>query len=105
MKLLLPLLLATALFIPAMPQQASANDRETITYRIITKDDRGRTVVRTVKGKAPRPARHLVRAKMAANIYKYEGNATVRHDVVSSPEIMFHIDSDGNIRTGHAWDK
>ena len=35
--------------------------------------------------------------------YRYAGRPTLRHDEVSSPEIIFHT-RNGKIRPGHDWD-
>lgn len=41
-------------------------------------------------------------------VYRYEDNANLKHDKVSSPEIIFHVQKDayGNKRIvpGHAFD-
>lgn len=51
-----------------------------------------------------RPVRPIDRIVLNNMVYRYEGNPTIRHEEVSSPEVMFHLEN-RRVLAGHAWDR
>jgi hypothetical protein len=104
-KALTSLLIAAALLPFALPVEGISQDRETLS------NQGGSTLQNSMreffkKPKAtPRPAKRVF---LGTHVYQYEDRATLKHDKVSSPEIIFHIQkySDGTSRIvpGHAFD-
>lgn len=48
-------------------------------------------------------ARPIERLRAGTNVYRYEGQGTIRHEECSSPAIIFHV-RHGRVVPGHAFD-
>ncbi|MDF1852590.1 MAG: hypothetical protein P1U85_17260 [Verrucomicrobiales bacterium] len=102
-KLLTLALFAVFSSAPLLPlENVDAQDRERLTNRAT---QNFRSAIRTSQKKYPkRSIRPVERVFMNNTVYRYEGNANQRHDEVSSPEIMFHLEN-RRVLTGHVYDR
>ena len=104
MKQKLPITLLVLPFL--FPVFSDARDSKVLSSRA---QSQYRQIAKEIySGKKVRSSRPVERVFMNSNVYRYEGNPTRRHDEVSSPEIIFHVDkSNGRKRvvTGHAFDR
>ena len=96
---------ATAAFLSF--SHVSADERGTFQRRAATGADDVRSAARSFFTKQPRTKlRPFERVFLNNAVYRYEGRPGLRHDEVSSPEVIFHIDNgSGRIVAGHAWDQ
>lgn len=104
MKISKTVILLSALFVSPflIPQPVDAQDQDRLTSRA---SQNFRNAIRRANARAAqRPIRPIERIRLNNTVYRYEGNANVVHEEVSSPEVMFHIDND-RIVAGHAWDR
>lgn len=104
MKHYLPLLALSLSF--HFPASVEARDTKVLSARA---QAQYRAVARDIyKQRNIRSSRPVYRVLSNSAVYRYEGNPTRRHEEVSSPEIIFHVDkSHGRKRivSGHAWDR
>jgi hypothetical protein len=96
------LFLSAACILPMLATTSMADDRRTISANASTYEARlvARALFAAPKSQKLRP---FERVLLNTAVYRYEGNPTMRHDEVSSPEIIFHT-RNGKIRAGHDWD-
>lgn len=93
---------AAACLFSFQPSVSEASER--LSYRA---DRHYKRVARDLQNqKQPRrnTARPAMRVIMGTSVYRYEDDATARHDEVSSPEVIFHLEN-GRVYSGHAYDR
>lgn len=95
-------LIAGTLLCLLTPVTTEAQERSTITYRA---DNPAKRLANGLFGKRPKKQLPPVkRVFLSTNVYKYQGRASIRHDEVSSPEIIFHF-YNGRLVPGHVYDR
>jgi len=100
---LLSLLFIASFALPfATVETASAQDRERLSARA---GEAYQRIARNIERRqARRESRPIERVRMNNTVYKYEGQAHRRHEEISSPEIIFHVDEYGRVVPGHVYD-
>lgn len=86
-----------------LPETVEANDRAVLSSRASKAYQRVAREMREnkIKRKTMTPAERL-RANIP--LYRYEADPTMRHDEVSSPEVVFHFEN-RRVVAGHDWER
>jgi len=104
MKLILAFCLA---FVLSSTAEMEAKERLVLSSGVKeagkSASERRNPIRRTTSRPTPNTARPVERVFMNSNVYRNEGSPAIRHEEVSSTEVIFHLRS-GRIVPGHAFD-